>query len=216
MTNILVDSQRRFIPSEKFLSSVCLEQLWLFPPLLAAAVNTLSFDGGPHVKFHRWSFYSSNFSIRKSVKIIRENCLPTFCRSTIRLPSLRHSSSAAGRPPCLWGIILVFVWVIFCQNMFQTISEKPTRDSQSSWRRTFLVASKLPPFRACLSFSPWFCCAWWVKLSFHNFLSDITAKVQHNRQYLWPNMWNSRLSIDCQLGRLWLLISRPARVIASV
>ena len=164
MTNILVDSQRRFIPSEKFLSSVCLEQLWLFPPLLAAAVNTLSFDGGPHVKFHRWSFYSSNFSIRKSVKIIRENCLPTFCRSTIRLPSLRHSSSAAGRPPCLWVIILVFVWVIFCQNMFQTISEKPTRDSQSSWRRTFLVASKLPPFRACLSFSPWFCCAWWVKL----------------------------------------------------
>ena len=56
-------------------------------------------------------------------------------------------------------------WLIFWQDMLKTISEKPTRDSQSSWRRTFLVASKLPPFRACLSFSPWFCCAWWVKHS---------------------------------------------------
>ena len=60
VTNILVDSQRRFISSEKFLSSVCLEQLCLFLPLLVAAVNTLNFDGRPHVKFHRRTFYSLN------------------------------------------------------------------------------------------------------------------------------------------------------------
>ena len=59
-TNIFLDSQRRFISSEKFLSSVCLEQLCLFLPLLVAAVNTLNFDGRPHVKFHRRTFYSLN------------------------------------------------------------------------------------------------------------------------------------------------------------
>ena len=87
----------------------------------------------------------------------------TFWRSITRFPSFRHSSSAAGRPPWKFeDLIFLWLWVLKILR-YQTIDlvnqdsainddddQSPTKDSQSSWRRTSLVASRDPPFRACL------------------------------------------------------------------